>query len=147
MSEILDNSEVEEGLERFSLFSYGSTRKNRIISLRIEEELFQLLNSQKEKWNNETVAETMRAILTMHFLPTIYGLHLEQIEEERSGKFMTPSRFEKEMEKTIQLLEEAEERSIKSMEYLKERKAEYEELLEKRIKFEELWKAGKRSRK
>jgi len=63
------------GTEKQELFSSTDTvTKDKVISVRLEEALYSLLQAQAETWNLKTVSETVRKILSFHFLPLIYEI-------------------------------------------------------------------------
>ena len=65
---------VTEEQELFS--STDTVTKDKVISIRLEEALFNLLQAQNEIWKQKTVSETVRTILAYHFLPTVYEIEL-----------------------------------------------------------------------
>lgn len=58
--------------------------KSRVISLRVEEGLYQLIEEQAIKWD-KSVGETVRSILSFYFLPQLYMGEFKRIIEERGG--------------------------------------------------------------
>jgi len=65
---------VPQDQEMFS--STDTVTKDKVISIRLEEALFNLLQAQNEIWKQKTVSETVRTILAYHFLPTVYEIEL-----------------------------------------------------------------------
>ena len=65
---------VPQDQEMFS--STDTVIKDKVISIRLEEALFNLLQAQNEIWKQKTVSETVRTILAYHFLPTVYEIEL-----------------------------------------------------------------------
>lgn len=61
--------------------------KTKVVTLRVEEELYQLLEKQAEEWK-KPVAETFRNILSFYFIPALYIEKFKNfIEENKDEEF------------------------------------------------------------
>jgi len=72
--------EIQASMEDISIKKV----KSRVISLRVEEGLYQLIEEKAIKWE-KPVAETVRNILSFYFLPQLYMGEFKRIIEERGG--------------------------------------------------------------
>ena len=128
--------EVEKFFSEKVVYSSTDTvSKDKVISVRVEEALYNLLEAQTESWKAKSVSNTVRTILSMYFLPVIYEFEWKNRKPEEFAQFTKEqkeqgfslslsrySRFIYEMLGYISFLEEAEERGAVSMEYIQERK-------------------------
>lgn len=131
---------VPEEQELFS--STDTVTKDKVLSVRLEEALFNLLQAQNETWKQKTVSETVRTILAFHFLPLVYEFEwknrtpeqFEQYkqEQEKTGLSFELSRYNHfifEVAEYYRFLVEAISRGNASIEYLEATKEKLETVL------------------
>jgi len=117
--------------------------KEKVLSLRVSENLYNALEAQASQWNNKSISETVRTILSMYFLPVIYALEwkdrkpeqlAEMINEQReNGYSLGLSRFYRfvyELTEYYEFLSEAEENSSLSLKKVQELKETVEKLVQ-----------------
>lgn len=127
--------------------TYPSTdflsNKEKILSLRISENLYNALEAQTANWNGKSISETVRTILNMYFLPMVYALEWkdrkpEQLaelvsEQQESGYSLGLSRFYRfvyELTEYYEFLSEAEENSSLSLKRVQDLKETVEKLVQ-----------------
>lgn len=81
--------------EKELLSSTDTVTKDKVISIRLEEALFSLLQAQNETWKQKTVSETVRTILAYHFLPTVYEMEFMNRMPEYEQYKNTPFEWNK----------------------------------------------------
>jgi len=131
---------VTEEQELFS--STDTVTKDKVISIRLEEALFNLLQAQNESWKQKTVSETVRAILAFHFLPLVYEFEWKnrtpeefekyRLEQEKTGFSFELSRYSNfifQVAEYYRFLVEAISRGNASIEYLEAVKEKLETVL------------------
>ena len=117
--------------------------KEKVLSLRISENLYNALEAQSSNWKVKSISETVRTILSMYFLPVIYALEwkdrkpeqlAELVSEQReSGYSLGLSRFYRfvyELTEYYEFLSEAEENSSLSLKKVQELKETIEKLVQ-----------------
>ena len=124
----------DQGTQHKELFSStDSITKDRVLSVRVEESLYFLLESFSEKWNTEGVGKAVRTILSMFFLPEVYKFELERMKPEKLAEFMQGKtktgepvsfdrfiHFTRELKQYAEFLAEAQERSSSSVELIEQ---------------------------
>jgi len=123
---------VEEQKEMFSSTDFRGA-KERMLSFRVSEALYSVLEAQTENWKAPNLSETARTILSMYFLPVIYEFEWrekkpeelsEALQEHKEKGFsLELSRLNKflfEIGGYMMFLEEAEEKSSTSLKYIHE---------------------------
>ncbi len=117
--------------------------KEKVLSLRISENLYNALEAQSSNWKVKSISETVRTILSMYFLPVIYALEwkdrkpeqlAELVSEQReSGYSLELSRFYRflyELTEYYEFLSEAEENSSLSLKRVQELKDNVESMVQ-----------------
>lgn len=132
---------------------YSSTdtvTKDKILTVRVEEGLWNLLEAYSEKMNTGSVAKTARAILSMFLLPQVYKYELESMKPEKLSEVVRNKkepvtldrykRFIEELEKYSSFLAEAEEKSKVSIQFIEQEKQKVEKTVSMLKKVQTKWK-------
>ena len=132
---------VPEEEHRYS--STDTVSKEKVVAFRTEPALQNLLEALTEKWNTAGVSETVRVILSMYFLPVVYELEWKNLKPEQFQSFLNEqkeqgfshnlARFNKfmlEVSEYLTFLNEAQERSTESIEYITRTKNKLEGILQ-----------------
>jgi hypothetical protein len=132
--------------------STDSITKDKVISVRMEQGLYSMLEALAETLNTGTTANTVRTILTMFFLPVVYEFEFENMKPEKLSQYVKrmsekgePVNFDRfqlfiqELEKYNSFLTEAQERGSASMEFIAEQKTKVERSAALLRKAEETW--------
>lgn len=98
--------------------TYTVTNENvsmeRVLSIRVEETLYNLLEGLTEKWGSRNVSSTVRTLISMYFIPEVYRVEWETIKPEELGSSMDLKSYEEFIQETTEymsFLREAVERS------------------------------------
>jgi hypothetical protein len=70
------------------LFYSGATTKDKVLSVRVEEGLYSLLEELSEDWNSGSVSKTVRTLLLYYFLPMVYEEQWKQVHSEGFEKYV-----------------------------------------------------------
>lgn len=75
-------------LENKLSYSGTTTTKDKVLSVRVEEGLYNLLEELTEDWNSGSVSKTVRTLLLYYFLPVIYEQQWKQVHEENFRNYV-----------------------------------------------------------
>ena len=92
-------------LEEFSVV----TTKDKVLSLRVEESLYNFLEELSQEWNTGSVSQVVRKILSFYFMNKVYEEEWKKIHSENLESFIQElknSGNEIELQKYKNLLEE-----------------------------------------
>jgi len=133
-------AEVEQ--EVFS--STDTVSKDKVLSVRIEPGLYNLLEALAESWSTGTVSNTVRTILSMFFLPVVYEYEYKNLvpeklleykkQEQEQGFSFQLARFHKflsELSEYKNLLNEAENVGALSMGFIADKKEQLSKIIGK----------------
>jgi len=104
----LNSVQVENKL----YYNSGTATKDKVLSVRIEEGLYKLLEELTEDWNLVSVSKTVRTLLLYYFLPMVYSEQWKQVQEKDFTSFIQEvlnSENEMELQKYKNLLEKLSE--------------------------------------
>jgi len=104
MKETVERTE----LKRF-FTSSGVAPKDKVISLRVEEALFELLEELTEEWKTGSVSMTLRIILSLFLIPAVYEEEWKRTKQENLSEYLELLKAEGEvveLQRFKQLLEE-----------------------------------------
>jgi len=117
--------------------------KEKVLSLRISENLYSALEAQSATWNNKNISETVRSILSMYFLPVIYELEWKEKKPEQLSEMLSEQRekgysiglsrfyrFIYELTEYYEFLSKAEENGSLSMSRVQELKEKVESIIQ-----------------
>ena len=117
--------------------------KEKVLSLRISENLYSALEAQSATWNNKYISETVRSILSMYFLPVIYELEWKEKKPEQLSEMLSEQRekgysiglsrfyrFIYELTEYYEFLSKAEENGSLSMSRVQELKEKVESIIQ-----------------
>ena len=135
---------------------YSSTdtaTKDKVLTVRVEEGLWNLLQALSETMNTETVSKTARAILSMFLIPQVYKFELENMkpeklselvqEKQQAGEQVSFDRFIQfihKLEEYDSFLAEAEQKSKVALQFIEQEKCKVEKTVSMLKKAQETWK-------
>jgi len=99
-------------LENKVFYSPGTT-KDKVLSVRVEDSLYNLLEELTEDWNSGSVSKTVRTLLFHYFLPMVYEEQWKQLHSEGFKKYVQ------------QVLNEGNEIELQKYKNMLERFSEY----------------------
>lgn len=115
--------------------TYTVTNENismeRVLSVRVEETLYNLLEGLTDKWGSRNVSSTVRTLISMYFIPEVYKVEWETVKPEELGSNADLKSYEEFIQETteyLSFLREAVERSKYSTEYLEGMQSKLEEI-------------------
>ena len=90
---MLDFSNNLLGNTQRELFSSTDTvTKDKVLTVRVEEGFYNLLEAYAEEMNTGSVANTARKILSMFLLPAIYKFEYENMKPEKLSEYVREKR-------------------------------------------------------
>jgi len=95
-------------LKRF-FTSSGVAPLDKVVSLRVEEALFELLEELTEEWKTGSVSMTLRIILSLFLIPAVYEEEWKRTKQENLSEYLKLLKAEGEvveLQRYKQLLEE-----------------------------------------
>lgn len=69
-------------------YSSGTITKDKVLSVRVEEGLYNQLEKLTEEWNTGSVSKTVRTLLLYYFLPVLYEEQWKQVNSESFMRFV-----------------------------------------------------------
>jgi hypothetical protein len=75
-------------LENKVNYSSGTATKDKVLSVRVEEGLYNLLEQLTEDWNSGSVSKTVRTLLLYYFLPMVYEEQWKKLTEGNFSRFV-----------------------------------------------------------
>lgn len=85
-------SRLSGELGNLSLYAVGEFSKEKVLSVRVEESLYNLLEGLKDKWGSKTVSNTLRTLISMYFLPVMYRVEWETLKPEYLTEYLKEQR-------------------------------------------------------
>jgi len=156
MNDYLENIKLAEIPDMETAQVYSSTdtaTKDRILTVRVEEGFYNLLEALAEQMNTGSVAKTVRAILSMFLIPQVYKFELESMKPEKLSEFLhekqqagEPVSFDRfrefidKLENYNAFLAEAEKKSKVSMQFIEQEKEKVEKTVSMLSKTHATWK-------
>jgi hypothetical protein len=129
------------GKELYS--STDTVTKDKVISVRMEQGLYSMLEALTESWSTGTVSSTVRAILSMHFLPVVYEFEWRNLTPEKVAEFKKQEqeqgfsqnlarlhKFLSELVEYRTFLAEAQAKGSASMEFIQQKLNQVESMVE-----------------
>jgi hypothetical protein len=137
----LENAFQENHEPARELYSSTDTvTKDKVVSVRMEQGLYSMLEALAETWNTGSTASTVRTILSMFFLPVVFEFEwknlipeqVEQFQQEQgfSQNLARLHRFLSELEEYRSFLAEAEAKGSASMEFIQQKREQVESMVE-----------------
>jgi len=156
MSDYFENIKLAEipDIETAQVYSSTDTvTKDKVLTVRVEEGFYNLLEALAEKMNTGSVSKTARAILSMFLIPQVYKFELENMkpeklsellhEKQQAGEPVSFDRFKRFIEKLENynaFLTEAGEKSKASMQFIEQEKEKVEKTVSMLQQAQETWK-------
>ena len=135
---------IETALPGNELYSSTDTvTKDKVISVRMEQGLYSMLEALAETWNTGTTANTVRTILSMYFLPVVFEYEWKNLTPEQVAEFKVQEqeqgfsqnlarlhRFLSELAEYRIFLTEAQAKGSASMEFIQQKLNQVESMVE-----------------
>jgi hypothetical protein len=156
MNDYFENIKFAEipDIETAQVYSSTDTAtKDKVLTVRVEEGFYNLLEALAEKMNTGSISQTARAILSMFLIPQVYKFELENLKPEKLSEFLNEKqqagepvsfdrfmRFIEKLETYNAFLNEAEEKSKVSMQFIQQEKQKVEKTVSMLKQVQETWK-------
>jgi hypothetical protein len=140
----LENAFQENHEPARELYSSTDTvTKDKVVSVRMEQGLYSMLEALAETWNTGSTASTVRTILSMFFLPVVFEFEWKNLtpemvagfkqQEQEQGFSQNLARLHKFLSELVEyrgFLVEAQTKGSASMEFLQQKLNQVESMVE-----------------
>jgi uncharacterized protein YutD len=129
------------GVELYS--STDTVTKDKVVSVRMEQGLYSMLEALAEAWNTGSTANTVRTILSMYFLPVVFEYEWKNLTPEKVAEFKKQeqeqgfsqnlARLHKYLSELVEyrsFLVEAQTKGSASMEFIQQKLNQVESMVE-----------------